>query len=252
MDLYILMDFSNSMSDDLNNLKQMGEHLGTAGPARRAGTQRGGRGPQLDAHLPRRPGLRTAAPTPPKKDGDIGTVPRALHILRELPQGLGLQRRPTSPTCSMQDPGPPSPTSLICTWGQGLSGACRVSPEVVVPRRPQQPWPPVLVQGGGAQLPSFSPLTCSRGPEEPHQGLHYWIWQVCGQSQRPADGHEAGEVSDRVGRSPGQVPCLPSTRGRHAFWLKGAEGVAFQRRWAQENGGPSLPNSLRLCRPCPG
>ncbi|XP_053517235.1 integrin beta-4 isoform X4 [Artibeus jamaicensis] len=27
VDLYILMDFSNSMSDDLNNLKQMGEHL---------------------------------------------------------------------------------------------------------------------------------------------------------------------------------------------------------------------------------
>lgn len=33
VDLYILMDFSNSMSDDLDNLKQMGEHLGTAGPA---------------------------------------------------------------------------------------------------------------------------------------------------------------------------------------------------------------------------
>ena len=39
VDLYILMDFSNSMSDDLNNLKQMGEHLGTAGPAWRTGTQ---------------------------------------------------------------------------------------------------------------------------------------------------------------------------------------------------------------------
>lgn len=33
MDLYILMDFSNSMSDDLDNLKQMGERLGMAGPA---------------------------------------------------------------------------------------------------------------------------------------------------------------------------------------------------------------------------
>lgn len=33
VDLYILMDFSNSMSDDLDNLKQMGQHLGTAGPA---------------------------------------------------------------------------------------------------------------------------------------------------------------------------------------------------------------------------
>lgn len=35
MDLYILMDFSNSMSDDLDNLKQMGERLGMAGPAQR-------------------------------------------------------------------------------------------------------------------------------------------------------------------------------------------------------------------------
>lgn len=33
MDLYILMDFSNSMSDDLDNLKQMGERLGMSGPA---------------------------------------------------------------------------------------------------------------------------------------------------------------------------------------------------------------------------
>lgn len=32
VDLYILMDFSNSMSDDLDNLKQMGQKLGTAGP----------------------------------------------------------------------------------------------------------------------------------------------------------------------------------------------------------------------------
>lgn len=29
VDLYILMDFSNSMSDDLDNLKQMGQNLGT-------------------------------------------------------------------------------------------------------------------------------------------------------------------------------------------------------------------------------
>lgn len=29
MDLYILMDFSNSMSDDLDNLKKMGQDLGT-------------------------------------------------------------------------------------------------------------------------------------------------------------------------------------------------------------------------------
>lgn len=27
VDLYILMDFSNSMSDDLDNLKQMGQNL---------------------------------------------------------------------------------------------------------------------------------------------------------------------------------------------------------------------------------
>lgn len=39
VDLYILMDFSNSMSDDLDNLKQMGEHLGTAGPAWRTERQ---------------------------------------------------------------------------------------------------------------------------------------------------------------------------------------------------------------------
>lgn len=28
LDLYILMDFSNSMSDDLDNLKRMGKELG--------------------------------------------------------------------------------------------------------------------------------------------------------------------------------------------------------------------------------
>ena len=28
LDLYILMDFSNSMKDDLDNLKQMGKELG--------------------------------------------------------------------------------------------------------------------------------------------------------------------------------------------------------------------------------
>lgn len=28
LDLYILMDFSNSMADDLNNLKRMGKKLG--------------------------------------------------------------------------------------------------------------------------------------------------------------------------------------------------------------------------------
>lgn len=28
LDLYILMDFSNSMADDLNNLKRMGQELG--------------------------------------------------------------------------------------------------------------------------------------------------------------------------------------------------------------------------------
>lgn len=28
LDLYILMDFSNSMSDDLDNLKKMGKELG--------------------------------------------------------------------------------------------------------------------------------------------------------------------------------------------------------------------------------
>lgn len=28
LDLYILMDFSNSMSDDLDNLKRMGDQLG--------------------------------------------------------------------------------------------------------------------------------------------------------------------------------------------------------------------------------
>lgn len=30
LDLYILMDFSNSMSDDLDNLKRMGDELGTS------------------------------------------------------------------------------------------------------------------------------------------------------------------------------------------------------------------------------
>lgn len=39
VDLYILMDFSYSMSDDLSNLKKMGQKLGEAG-ARHA---RGGR-----------------------------------------------------------------------------------------------------------------------------------------------------------------------------------------------------------------
>lgn len=31
LDLYILMDFSNSMSDDLANLKRMGDQLGEGG-----------------------------------------------------------------------------------------------------------------------------------------------------------------------------------------------------------------------------
>lgn len=31
LDLYILMDFSNSMSDDLDNLKRMGDKLGERG-----------------------------------------------------------------------------------------------------------------------------------------------------------------------------------------------------------------------------
>lgn len=35
VDLYILMDFSNSMSDDLDNLKQMGQNLGTAAVRKR-------------------------------------------------------------------------------------------------------------------------------------------------------------------------------------------------------------------------
>lgn len=41
VDLYILMDFSNSMSDDLDNLKQMGQNLGTAA-ARRGWEGEGG------------------------------------------------------------------------------------------------------------------------------------------------------------------------------------------------------------------
>lgn len=65
VDLYILMDFSNSMSDDLDNLKQMGQHLGTAGPAGRPrGWGRAGRLAQLAEHLLGSPGLRTAAPLP--------------------------------------------------------------------------------------------------------------------------------------------------------------------------------------------
>lgn len=47
VDLYILMDFSNSMSDDLDNLKQMGQHLGTAGPAWRTEGQGWAGWPQL-------------------------------------------------------------------------------------------------------------------------------------------------------------------------------------------------------------
>lgn len=43
VDLYILMDFSNSMSDDLDNLKKMGQNLGTAGPEWRTAGQEGDR-----------------------------------------------------------------------------------------------------------------------------------------------------------------------------------------------------------------
>lgn len=72
VDLYILMDFSNSMSDDLDNLKQMGEHLGTAGPAWRM-EGRGGEGGQVPHPAgwapAQRPGLRTAAPTPQGRTG---------------------------------------------------------------------------------------------------------------------------------------------------------------------------------------
>ena len=41
MDLYILMDFSNSMSDDLDNLKKMGQDLGTARKTAGQGMERG-------------------------------------------------------------------------------------------------------------------------------------------------------------------------------------------------------------------
>lgn len=40
MDLYILMDFSNSMSDDLDNLKKMGQDLGTARKTAGQGVER--------------------------------------------------------------------------------------------------------------------------------------------------------------------------------------------------------------------
>uniref|UniRef100_G3UG61 Integrin beta n=1 Tax=Loxodonta africana TaxID=9785 RepID=G3UG61_LOXAF len=42
VDLYILMDFSNSMSDDLANLKQMGQNLGMLGQCRGQGARRTG------------------------------------------------------------------------------------------------------------------------------------------------------------------------------------------------------------------
>lgn len=59
------------------------------------------------------------------------------------------------------------------------------------------PDPHVDVGALGLSCPLFSLLMPSPGPEPAHQRLHYWIWQVCGQSQRPSDGHAAGEVSDR-------------------------------------------------------
>lgn len=102
VDLYILMDFSNSMSDDLDNLKQMGEHLGTAGPA---GGQRGRAGTgwlhPAGWYLLRRPGLRTAAPTPQGRTGHWNPAPELPTFSEEPPQGLRLQKS------SMEDSGTP-------------------------------------------------------------------------------------------------------------------------------------------------
>lgn len=71
VDLYILMDFSNSMSDDLDNLKQMGEHLGTAKPAwRTEGWGGGGRClTRLAGHLLRGQGSEQLPP--PHKEGQV-------------------------------------------------------------------------------------------------------------------------------------------------------------------------------------
>ena len=67
MDLYILMDFSNSMSDDLDNLKKMGQDLGME--RKTAGHGEGAPRPQLL----RRPGLRLAIPTPQGRTGLLST-----------------------------------------------------------------------------------------------------------------------------------------------------------------------------------
>lgn len=66
VDLYILMDFSNSMSDDLDNLKKMGQDLGTAGPVCRPW-----RWGQVSPSW-----LRTAAPTSQGKMGHLIPRPR--------------------------------------------------------------------------------------------------------------------------------------------------------------------------------
>lgn len=113
VDLYILMDFSNSMSDDLDNLKQMGQHLGTAGPAWR--TEGQGGLTQLAGHLLRRPALRTAAPSP---QGRAGHQNRPLSpsphfqggVLKvwDFREGSLLQLAPCLTLAS------PSPIALIC------------------------------------------------------------------------------------------------------------------------------------------
>lgn len=93
VDLYILMDFSNSMSDDLDNLKQMGEHLGTAGPAWRMEGRGGGAGrclTRLAGHPLR--GQGSGQLPPPHKEGqDIKTLPapRTPHIPRGASPGSG-------------------------------------------------------------------------------------------------------------------------------------------------------------------
>ena len=68
MDLYILMDFSNSMSDDLDNLKKMGQDLGMEwGRAWRWCP------PPNPHQLLGRPGLRLAIPTPQARTGLLST-----------------------------------------------------------------------------------------------------------------------------------------------------------------------------------
>lgn len=101
VDLYILMDFSYSMSDDLDNLKNMGEKLGTAGPVwRMAGQGMTGWPPPAGGALPQETRAqhscshlkgKTGHLSPPRTHSPLrGSPSQTLLTTTDLREGPGL------------------------------------------------------------------------------------------------------------------------------------------------------------------